>query len=149
MNIEKIEKCIVNIEKINAVSIESANITYVEIVRIAYNNHITIVMMRFTIIIITIIISMIVTAVMTTTATTTTTQKNSGNKPTWGFHSNKVINESDTTESTICLTSGLPNRVFVWPSNSGSGTFTFTTAVRPSRKNSPGMFATPSFNLPS
>ena len=83
MNIEKIEKYIVNIKKINAVSIESANITYIEIVRIACNNHITIVMMRFTIMIITIIISMIVTAVMTTAATTTTTtQKNSGNKPT-------------------------------------------------------------------
>ena len=47
------------------------------------------------------------------------------------------------------FTSGLPNLVFVCPSNSGSGTFTFTTAVSPSLRNSPGIFATPSFNFPN
>ena len=49
----------------------------------------------------------------------------------------------------LAFTSGLPNLVFVCPSNSGSGTFTFTTAVRPSLRNSPGIFATPSFNFPN
>ena len=51
--------------------------------------------------------------------------------------------------SRFIFTSGLPNLVFVCPSNSGSGTFTFTTAVSPSLKNSPGIFATPSFNFPN
>jgi hypothetical protein len=39
------------------------------------------------------------------------------------------------------LTSLLPSRFFVCPSNCGSGTFTETTAVSPSRRSSPVRFS--------
>ena len=59
-----------------------------------------------------------------------------------------MVNDSVTIVSTIGRISGFPKRVFVCPSNSGSGTLTDTTAVNPSRTNSPGIFGAPSFSLP-
>ncbi len=44
-------------------------------------------------------------------------------------------------------TSVLPNFVLVWPSNSGSGTFTEITAVKPSRIFSPARFPSLSLRL--
>jgi len=43
------------------------------------------------------------------------------------------------------LTSLLPSLVLVWPSNCGSGIFTLSMAVRPSRTSSPLRFS--SFSL--
>ena len=45
-------------------------------------------------------------------------------------------------------TSVLPSLVLVCPSNSGSGTFTDSTAVRPSRMFSPARLASASLRLP-
>ena len=44
-------------------------------------------------------------------------------------------------------TSGLPRRVFVWPSNCGSGSFTETTATSPSRTSSPVRFGSLSLRI--
>ena len=50
------------------------------------------------------------------------------------------------TLSTTLRTSGLPSRVFVWPSNSGCGTHTAMTALRPSRMCSPPRLPSASFS---
>ena len=54
-----------------------------------------------------------------------------------GFSSRWTAILAPTTCSTIDCTSELPSFIFVCPSNCGSGTFTLTTAVIPSRKSSP------------
>ena len=64
-------------------------------------------------------------------------------------HSNNFVKSDPNSESTAIRTSGLPNRPFVWPSNSGSDTETDTMAVNPSRMHSPGKFTFLSFNLPT
>ena len=54
-----------------------------------------------------------------------------------GFSSSHPPRCSFTAWATKPSTSLLPSLVFVWPSNCGSGTFTDTIAVRPSRRSSP------------
>mmetsp|Transcript_13451 Transcript_13451/g.42491 ORF Transcript_13451/g.42491 Transcript_13451/m.42491 type:complete len:266 (-) Transcript_13451:114-911(-) len=66
-----------------------------------------------------------------------------------GCQSKSLASSSPTTASTIWRTPGEPRRVLVWPSNSGSGTFTTSTAVRPSRTYSPGMFDASALSLPA
>mmetsp|Transcript_17867 Transcript_17867/g.52178 ORF Transcript_17867/g.52178 Transcript_17867/m.52178 type:complete len:312 (-) Transcript_17867:552-1487(-) len=68
---------------------------------------------------------------------------------TLGCHSKTWRRASPTTESTTDRTPGLPSRFLVCPSNSGSGTLTVTTAVRPSRMNSPPRFGADSLSFPS
>ena len=63
-----------------------------------------------------------------------------------GWSSRNIWTVSATTPSTWFLTSGLPSFVLVWPSNCGSGSFTLTTEVRPSRVSSPARL--PSFRRP-
>mmetsp|Transcript_61594 Transcript_61594/g.123503 ORF Transcript_61594/g.123503 Transcript_61594/m.123503 type:complete len:239 (+) Transcript_61594:604-1320(+) len=62
---------------------------------------------------------------------------------TLGFHSKACVRASPTTWSTTLRTPGLPSRFFVWPSNSASESFTVTTAVKPSRTNSPAKLSSP------
>ncbi len=64
-----------------------------------------------------------------------------------GFSSRYCASASPTTVCTWPATSGLPRRVFVWPSNCGSGSFTETTATRPSRTSSPVRFGSASFRI--
>mmetsp|Transcript_4301 Transcript_4301/g.8017 ORF Transcript_4301/g.8017 Transcript_4301/m.8017 type:complete len:256 (-) Transcript_4301:935-1702(-) len=56
-----------------------------------------------------------------------------------GLHSKSIVSSVARTASMAGRTSGLPRRPLVWPSNSGSITFTATMAVRPSLMNSPGI----------
>ena len=64
-----------------------------------------------------------------------------------GLNSKYSVKVSPTNESTIPRTSVFPSLVFVCPSNSGSGTFTEITAVKPSRIFSPPKLASPSLSL--
>ena len=57
--------------------------------------------------------------------------------PTLRLNSKYSLRTSPTKESTIPRTSVLPSLVLVCPSNSGSGTLTETTPVKPSRTFSP------------
>ena len=66
---------------------------------------------------------------------------------TWGLNSKNSPKVSPTKESTIPRTSVLPNLVLVCPSNSGSGTLTEITAVKPSRTFSPAKFDSASLIL--
>mmetsp|Transcript_42129 Transcript_42129/g.82629 ORF Transcript_42129/g.82629 Transcript_42129/m.82629 type:complete len:200 (+) Transcript_42129:548-1147(+) len=66
-----------------------------------------------------------------------------------GRHSKSLRRAWLAAESTAALTSGLPRRPLVCPSNSGSDTPTATSAVSPSRMYSPGMLGPPSLILPS
>mmetsp|Transcript_34361 Transcript_34361/g.108282 ORF Transcript_34361/g.108282 Transcript_34361/m.108282 type:complete len:228 (-) Transcript_34361:983-1666(-) len=56
-----------------------------------------------------------------------------------GWKSKVFSSSSASTVSTATRASRLPRRFLVWPSNSGSGTFTDTMAVRPSRMKSRAM----------
>ena len=59
-----------------------------------------------------------------------------------------LVKASPIRESTIPLTSVLPNFVLVCPSNSGSGTLTDKTTVKPSLIFSPAKFFSISFLFP-
>lgn len=83
-----------------------------------------------------------------TTATLTTTVRHSinikQNKTQSAIHnsnSNSCNSNSNSNSSNIntLATDYLPSLVLVCPSNSGSATFTLTTAVSPSRMYSPGI----------
>ena len=63
-----------------------------------------------------------------------------------GFSSRYCVSASPSALCTCADTSALPRRVFVWPSNCGSGSFTETTATSPSRTSSPPRLASPSFS---
>ena len=64
-----------------------------------------------------------------------------------GWKSKYSVRTSPTKESTIPRTSVFPSLVLVCPSNSGSGTFTEITAVKPSRTCSPLRLDSPSLIL--
>ena len=67
--------------------------------------------------------------------------------PTLRLNSKYSLRTSPTRESTIPRTSVLPSLVLVCPSNSGSGTLTEITAVKPSRIFSPVRFLSASLSL--
>ena len=70
------------------------------------------------------------------------------NAPSPGLSSRNSVSWRPTICSTAPLTSGLPRRPFVWPSNWGSLTLTLITAIKPSRTSSPDRFFISSFPTP-
>jgi hypothetical protein len=65
-----------------------------------------------------------------------------------GFSSRYWEMPSATAAATCGVTKAFPSLPFVWPSNSGLGSLTLITAVRPSRTSSPERLLSESFRTP-